>query len=200
MLAPWRRPRRLTWGLRPGEDPGPLEGDELVADPTWQYTHAVTVAADPADVWPWVAQLGQERAGFYSFERLENLVGCRVRNADRIVADWQSPSVGDEVHLHPTAPPLRVAVVDPPRALVLHGAAADVPGTGPDSTWSFHLRPDGPGRTRLIEHGRTRHGTSVADRLFFGTTLIEPIGFVMGREMLLGIRERAECLVTGGAG
>lgn len=56
----------------------------------------------------------------------------------------------------------------------------------------LHVMADGPGRCRLVERGRTVHGTSLVDRLFFSPLLVEPIGFVMSREMLLGIKERAE--------
>lgn len=192
VLAPWRSPWRRSWGARPDELTAVLPGDELIADPTWSYTHAIQVAAPPEAVWPWVAQLGQERGGFASFERLENLFGCRITNADRIVEEWQHPVVGQPVHIHPKAPELHVAIVVPGRSLVLHGAGEDDPRPATDNVWGFHVLPDGAGRSRLIERGRTVHGSGLADRLAFGTALIEPIGFVMGREMLRGIAARAE--------
>ena len=209
VLSPWRRHQRLTWGARPAEVAATLPGDELIPEPTWGYTHAISIDAPAAAVWPWIAQLGQERGGFASFERLENLSGCRIRNADRIVEAWQHPAVGDQVHLHPKAPALHIAALEPGRSLVLRGAAADVTGAGgttgsggragaaggdaptPDNLWAFHLLPDGLTGCRLVERGATVHGTSLQDRLFFGTTLIEPIGFVMSREMLRSIKELA---------
>jgi hypothetical protein len=201
LVAPWRRTWRTRWGAHPADLHRALPGDDLIPGPTWTYTHAISIDAPAARVWPWIAQLGQEHGGFYSYERLENLVGCRIRNADTIVDEWQHPQVGDTVRLHPKAPPLHVAAVDPGRSLVLHGAAAAVapsaaapcdPPTGPDNLWSFHLFDDGPHRCRLVEHGRTVHGARLSERLFFGTTLIEPTGFVMSREMLRAIRSRAE--------
>lgn len=201
LVAPWRRTWRTRWGAHPTELHRELPGNELIPEPTWTYTHAISIDAPASRVWPWIAQLGQEHGGFYSYERLENLVGCRIRNADTLVDAWQHPRVGDTVRLHPKAPPLRVAVVEPGRSLVLHGAAADVAPTatapcdtpsGPDNLWSFHLFDDGPHRCRLVEHGRTVHGGALSERLFFGTTLIEPIGFVMSREMLRAIRSRSE--------
>ena len=66
-----------------------------------------------------------------------------------------------------------------------------------DSLWAFHVLADGPGRCRLVERGKTVHGISLADRLFFSLLLLEPIGFVMSREMLLGIKERAETATAG---
>ena len=192
VVAPWRSRWRRSWGARPEELASVWPGDGLIAEPTWDYTHAISVDAPPETVWPWVAQLGQERGGFASFERLENLFGCRITNADRIVDEWQHPTVGQVVHIHPRAPELHVALVEHGRSLVLRGAADDDPAPATDSLWAFHVVADGPGRSRLIERGRTMHGSSLAERLFFGTALIEPVGFVMGREMLRGLAERAE--------
>ena len=72
-------------------------------------------------VWPWLAQIGQDRGGFYSYEWLENLAGCRMRNADRIHPEWQRREVGEEVMLHPLAPGMPVTIFDPPHALGLAG-------------------------------------------------------------------------------
>ncbi len=83
-------------------------------------TRAISVAVAADDVWPWIAQLGQGRGGFYSYDFLENLVGCDMHNADRVVPEWQSIAVGDDVRLHPDVA-LRVAAVDPGTALVLRG-------------------------------------------------------------------------------
>lgn len=191
LVSPWRRPSRLRWGARPGEPDPSLPGEDLIPDPVWTYTRAIDIDAPTEDVWPWIAQLGQSRGGFYTFERLENLVGCRIVNADEILPGSQTVAVGDEVRLHPDVP-MQVAVVDPGRALVLHGAPGEGAETANDSIWAFHLVPVDGGRCRLLDRGKTTHGPSFRDRLFFSTLLVEPIGFVMGREMLLGIKERAE--------
>ena len=169
-----------------------MPGDDLIPNPNWGYCHAVSVSAPPEMVWPWIAQIGQGRGGFYSFELLENTVGCRIANADMILTDHQDVAVGDEIYLHPTAPPLRVALVEPGRSLVLRGEPVDGSNGENESLWAFHVLTDGPGRCRIVERGRTTHGTSFIDRLSFSPLLVEPIGFVMGREMLLGIKERAE--------
>ncbi|MDH3725559.1 MAG: hypothetical protein OER93_07435, partial [Thermoleophilia bacterium] len=85
VLAPWRRRWRLRWGARPGEPDPSSPGEDLIPDPNWGFTHAVTIAAPPGEVWPWVVQIGQARGGFYSFELLENVFGCRITNADAIL-------------------------------------------------------------------------------------------------------------------
>ena len=80
-------------------------------DAAWEFTHAVSIATDPGAVWPWVVQMGQGRGGFYSFERLQNLLGCQITNTNVILPEYQTLAAGDDFHLHPTAPPLQVAEV-----------------------------------------------------------------------------------------
>lgn len=192
VLAPWRRRWRTRWGAREDEPPPGLPDAELLPSPCWTYVHSISIGAPAASVWPWVVQIGQGRGGFYAFERLENLFGCRITNADTIVPALQRLALGDEIRLHPKAPSLRVVVLEPGRSLVLR--AANEPGAVPDNTWGFHLLDDGPSRCRLLETGRTLHGSSIPDRLFLSPLVIEPAGFVMGREMLQAIKERAEPL------
>lgn len=192
VLAPWRRNWRRRWGARPGEPDPSLPGEDLVPNPMWDYTHAVSIAAPPDRVWPWIAQVGQGRGGFYTFERLENMFGCKITNAEKILPGHQKPAVGDEIRLHPTSPPMVISVLEPGRSLVLRGAPTDRTRPETDNIWAFHVRPEPNGHCRLIERGKTIHGSSFTDRLFFSPMLIEPIGFVMSREMLLGIKERAE--------
>jgi hypothetical protein len=152
-------------------------------------TRAVTVRTAAADVWPWIAQLGQGRGGFYSYDLLENLVGCDMHSADRIVSEWQPIDVGAEVKLHPEVG-LIVAVVEPGRALVLRGGVPMGRTPPPyDFTWAFVLREEPSGRTRLVV--RERYGYS----RWWARFIVEPaelISFVMSQRMLRGIRDRAE--------
>jgi hypothetical protein len=152
-------------------------------------TRTVGIAAPPAAVWPWVAQLGQGRGGFYSYDALENLVGCDIHSADRIMPELQDVTVGDEVHLAPPVA-LGVVVVDPGRALVLRGAAGVGRGEPPyDFTWAFVLRPGRDGGTRRVVRERYRYPAGWA-RL-----MVEPVSvvsWVMTQRMLRGIRDRAE--------
>ena len=92
--------RRLRWGTVGTEATDPLPGDQLVPEPTWSYTLGVSIDASPQDVWPWIAQIGQGRGGFYSYEVLENLVGCKITNTTEVLPDHQHPVVGGEIHLH----------------------------------------------------------------------------------------------------
>jgi hypothetical protein len=183
------RPWQLRWGATDQESDGSLPGDDLIANPDLTATRAITVRTSAEQVWPWIAQLGQGRGGFYSYDALENLVGCNIHSADQIVPEWQDINVGDQVKLHPEVG-LDVAVVEPGRALVLRGG---VPmGTAPppyDFTWAFVLQEQPDGTTRLLVRERYAYTQQWAP------LLVEPVAvvaFVMTQRMLRGIRDRAE--------
>ncbi|MBT8197565.1 MAG: hypothetical protein KJO84_03585, partial [Acidimicrobiia bacterium] len=156
LATPFIGKRRLRWGTVGDEARAQLPGDELVPTPKWSYTLGVDIDAPPEAIWPWIAQIGQGRGGFYTYQTLENMVGCKVRNTTEILTEHQHPTVGDDVYLHPTTPPLRIEVVDPPRALVLFGSPADV-GTEETwgvSTWVFAVAAGTGGRSRFLTRGR----------------------------------------------
>ena len=185
---------RRRWGTQGTEAADPLPGDELVPDPKWAYTLGVGIAAPPEAVWPWIAQVGQGRGGFYTYQTLENMVGCTIRNTTEILPEHQHPEVGDEVRLHPSAPPLRVEIADAPNALVLFGSPADV-GAGESwgmSTWQFAVVPRPGGGSRFLTRGRYDFAPDWKSRLAFGRFPIEAISFVMSRKMMLEIKRLAE--------
>jgi hypothetical protein len=195
------RPWVLHWGAQPDEVTRVLPGDDLVPQPVWASTRALTIAAPSEAVWPWLAQMGQDRAGLYSYEWLENLAGLDFHNADRIHPEWQDIAPGDIVRLAPQQDTLMVAMVEPNYALVwrlLDPGTHQPPspdrapgGFFVDATWAFVLEPHGPDRTRLIQ--RFRFGGRPRSLLGLGyTLLIELPHFVMERRMMLGIRSRAE--------
>jgi hypothetical protein len=166
-----------------------LAGDELISRPDLTATRAITVRAAADHVWPWIAQLGQGRGGFYSYDVLENLVGCDIHSAERIVRAWQSIAVGATVHLHPDVA-LKVARVDRGRVLVLRGGIPIWRVPAPyDFTWTFALRGQSDGTTRLLVRERYEYSRRWA-RLVVAP--VELVSFVMSRRMLRGIRDRAE--------
>ena len=112
------RPRLLRWGATEEETEEPLPGDDLIAHPHLVATRAIAIHAPSADVWPWIAQLGQGRGGFYSYDFLENLLGCHIHSADRVVPEWQQVSVGEQVKLAPEVS-LTVGVMERGRSLVV---------------------------------------------------------------------------------
>jgi hypothetical protein len=183
------RPWQLRWGATDQERDATLAGDDLIANPDLVATRAITVPAVAEQVWPWIAQLGQGRGGFYSYDALENLVGCDIHSADRVVPQWQDLKVGDQVKLHPEVG-LGVAVVEPGRALVLRGGVPMGAVPPPyDFTWAFVLRERPEGTTRLLVRERYAYTKRWAP------LLVEPVAvvaFVMTQRMLRGIRDRAE--------
>ena len=180
---------QLRWGATGEERAATLAGDDLIANPDLTATRAITVHAGADHVWPWIAQLGQGRGGFYSYDALENLVGCDIHSADRIVPTWQDIKVGDQVKLAPQVG-LDVAVVEQGRALVLRGGVPMGAVPPPyDFTWAFVLREQPDGTTRLLVRERYAYTGRWAP------LLVEPVAvvaFVMTQRMLRGIRDRAE--------
>jgi hypothetical protein len=199
-------PRLRRWGATAEEVSRRLAGDELVADPLYVTTHAVTVRAPAEAVWPWLVQIGQNRGGFYTYDALENLAGLKVRSADRIHPEWQDLRAGEDyLTLDPDETmKMAVAVFDPPRAFVVRSGAPGEPPQEAGSlfrgemawTWGFYLEPASPGETRLIIRSRAswRRTVPAAFAQAFG---LEPVHFIMEEGMLRGIRDRAERAASG---
>jgi len=188
LATPFLRRRRIRWGATDEELRRAFPGDSLVPRPRWEFLHAITVEAPAEAVWPWIAQIGQARAGFYSFQILENVLGCRIENADAIHAEWQAVAVGEPVKLHAKAPPLKLALVEPGHALVLHGDL----GPQVNVSWAFVVEPIDGSRSRLFSRDRADYGRGLLTQVGYGPWLVEPLSFAMDRKMLRGIKWRAE--------
>ena len=185
-------PLRVTvsaMGATLEESEGRLPGDELIATADLSATRAITIRASTAEVWPWIAQLGQGRGGFYSYDFLENLVGCDIHSSRRIVPEWQDVRVGDQVSFAPGIG-LAVALVEPGQSLVLRGGVPIGKAPPPyDSTWTFALRDDPNGTTRLLVRERYAYSRPWARFIVVPTGVLSS---VMSRKMLRGIKKRAE--------
>jgi hypothetical protein len=188
VLHPWL----MNWGATAEEQRMSLPGDDPRDPPSAYFTRAITIEAPPAVVWQWLLQIGQDRAGFYSYTWLENLTGANIHNGDELRPEWQQRAVGDRV---PMARPdlweprlgeamyLRIVAAEPGRMI------ANLPGR-------FVLLPLGDGATRLLlrepigppgdEAGQSTLGTAVSWLAW------DPVHFVMEQRMLRGIKERAE--------
>ncbi len=180
-LHPWF----MNWGATPAEQRMVLPGDELLADPSFRFTRAITIHAPVSAVWRWVVQIGQDRAGFYSNTWLENLTGANIHNAETIHAEWQQRSIGDRVLL--ARPDLfggffaegaqtRIVALEQERMI------ANIPGR-------FVLQPIDSESTRVFL--RESIPSTFAGRTI-NALVWDPMHFVMQQRMLRGIKERAE--------
>jgi hypothetical protein len=158
-----------------------LPGDELVAGAKIGWNHASTIRADPADIWPWLVQLGCRRAGWYGYEGLDN---GGVPSAERIVPELQRVQAGD---IFPVAPRARdrfvVRVAEPGRALVPGVDAGQV-------SWAFVLEPAGETSSRLLTRSRGTSGRVALGLML--TVFWHRLGFGMQRRQLLNRKRLVE--------
>jgi hypothetical protein len=196
----------LRWGATSMEVRRSMPGDGLVPRPRQTYTRAVTILAAAADVWPWLAQMGQGRGGLYSYDRLEDLFGLGIRSADQIVPELQRLAVGDMIRLAPEpGPTFTVQTVQPGRMLVLLARndletgesfelGAGLPSKYVNVSWVFVLEAHADEFTRVIVRQRLDYDPSLASRLMWH--IMEPINFIMERKMLLNLKRRAESVAA----
>ena len=197
-------PELLRSGATPEEGGRPLPGDDLVPRPMWEATRAVTIDAPPAEVWPWVAQMGYGRGGWCGWNPLDR----EDTGASRLLADVPPPGVGDFWLDGPgcdeTKGAWKVQAVEPPRTLVLHSVRdpvtgreldpAEKPHLFIDTAWAFHLDQIAPRRTRVLARTRVHVEPRWA---------IHPLKWmgggdtVMQRRLLDGIKVRVETTARG---
>jgi hypothetical protein len=185
-----------------------LAGDSMVPNPRFSTTRAITIEASTEEVWPWLVQMGHRRGGFYSYDRLLNLVGLHVRTADRIHAELQRLTVGDPVLMVPEGwcglaaeshPTYVVASILTAHHVVLHRVVpmTERRPTAFESSWALVLVSLNTRRCRLVMRrrigGKTRRG---AVRVLFEA----PIHALLERGMLRGIKARAESRARRGYG
>jgi hypothetical protein len=194
------RPRMLRWGAVDDELLQTFPGDDLVPNARIDATHAVTIHATPARIWPWLVQIGQGRGGFYTYDWIENIAGLNIHSTERILPEYQDLQVGDRVPLAPDGTGLQVAILEAEKTLALHsdtrsGAIGGLPAMRPGDylagLWAFHLVEVEPGLTRLVERFKVDWNPGLVNSLAYHIFL-EPVSFVMERGMLLGIQQRAE--------
>ncbi|MGZ4597219.1 MAG: hypothetical protein ACXV3V_09865 [Actinomycetes bacterium] len=189
-----------TYGSTRQERAARLPGDDIVAEPRVQTDHAVTIDAPPSAVWPWLVQMGWGRGGWYTARWVDRLLfPANGPSADRVVPELQDIAVGTFI---PDGPPetecgLHVVDLQPGRALVLR-STSHLPKSWRDRavldwSWAFVLRPLDDGR-RTRYHFRSRWVTEPWWFSLGGWLAIVPADFLMSRDHLQGVRERAENL------
>jgi hypothetical protein len=169
----------LTWGATDLENVR-LPGDELLEDADGVATRAIDIAAPPAHVWPWIAQMGPApRGGAYTYDWIENFLGLDMHSVDHVLPKFQHPEIGDTIGYGSNR--MRVERVEPEQVLAWRSEDGKW-------VWTFVIQ-ELEGGTRLVSRNRFRLPTVVA-RL--GMIPMEPASLVMERKMLRGIKQRAE--------
>jgi hypothetical protein len=171
----------------------PLPGDELVPNPTHITTRAITIHASPGEIWPWLVQMGQDRAGFYTHNWVEKLLQSGIPDVHELHSEWQELRVGNLMRTsresrkgHPLG--WTIELVEPGRVLVLHTPSL------PAGTYDFILYPLQEGGSRLLVRDRAvwRWWQAPLRLLLF-----EPLHGYMETGVLQGIKQRVE--MTGEA-
>lgn len=182
------RPRLVRWGATVTEEGAPLPGDELVERPTHVTTRAITIAAPARAIWPWLRQMGQDRAGFYSHNWVERLLWSGIPDVHELHPEWQVLHAGDLVRTNRELRPGHplgwvVALIVPDRLLVLRSRNL------PAGTYSYVLEPLPGDATRLLLRDRMVWRWWQAP---FRLLVFEPLHAYMQTGQLEGIKGRAE--------
>ncbi len=182
------RPLLLDWGAAKDEAERQMPGDDILRDATLQATRAITIDARPERIWPWIVQMGpRPRAGAYTYDWIERLLGIDIENKDRILPEFQHLEAGEFLGFNEKGNGLLVREIQPERFLVLQWVPQQ-------STWTFGLYPE-DGKTRLVSRNRIAGSGPL---FWLGMVGFMEIGsLVMERKMLLGIKQRAERMSRG---
>jgi hypothetical protein len=180
----WVRRRILNWGATAAEEEAQLPGDELLEHADGVATRAITIDAPASAVWPWIAQMGPSpRGGAYTYDWIENLLGLDMHSTDHVLPEYQHPQVGDTLGYGKNR--MRFERVEPERVLATRSDDGNW-------AWSFVL-DEHEGKTRLISRNRFRLPTLAAK---IGMLPMEPASLVMERNMLRGVKRRAQRLAA----
>ena len=176
------RPWQLRWGATDEEVARAMSGDDVVKQPTFNATRAVTIQARPEEIWPWLVQIGITRAGWYSYDWLDNL---GKPSAQRILPQFQQVAVGDLVPLSPDGKQgMGVKAFEPNQWMLWWDKKGEM-------TWYWGLYPQDDSQTRMITRVRMHYRWLKPSILF--SLLVEFTDIAMMRKCMLGIKQRAEC-------
>jgi hypothetical protein len=196
--SPLVRRWHMRWGATDVEVAGPMPGDEIVSRAQFNATRSITIDAPQEQVWPWIAQLGYRRGGFYTYDQVDN---AGEPSADRIIEEYQDLKVGDLIPMwhesHGRSIAYKVDSFDAPRWMLwVHRPREN---EEPDSTWSWRLNELPTGATRLVTRMKQDYRWATPRLALFNLVLMEFGDFAMERRMLKGIKVRAERLKRDGS-
>jgi len=180
------RPAQLHWGATTEEIARSMPGDELVPAPSFLATRAITIEANPQTIWPWIAQMGYRRAGFYGYDLIENIGSEKgIRSADKIIPGLQNPKTGDELPIS-GVDSMYFGQVAPESYLIWRGRA-----TPSDGSFAWALYPIDTNHTRLVCRARLHyHWASLG--LLSLDLFTEFTDHVAVPKILTGIKTRVE--------
>jgi hypothetical protein len=179
------RPLQLRLGATREEVEGVMPGDDLVSNPTFLATRAITIQGRPEDIWPWIVQMGYDRAGYYGYDLIENIGSKKgIRSEESIVPELQHPKPGDLMPISSVAH-LIFGTIEPDRYLIWQSEV--IPH---DGAFTWALYPIDEGHTRLVSRIRLRyHWTSPALVLDLFTEFADHVAVP---KILAGVKDRTE--------
>jgi hypothetical protein len=178
------RPWAINWGATEDEINRSMPGDQMLQNPTFSATRAVTIKAQPEEIWPWIVQFGYKKAGMYCYDWFDN---DGVPSAERILPEYQKLKVGDLIPLSAFLW-VRVVELNPSRSMLWIFPEGSGPWT--NSTWAWELHQRDAQHTRLLTRLRVRTD-SVISRI-----MLDFFEIVMMRKSMLGIKQRAESMAA----
>ncbi len=196
LVSPLVRSWHLRWGATRDEVRGEMPGDDVVRRAQFNATRAVTIDAPPEQVWPWIVQLGYGRAGFYTYDLIDN---ASQPSAETILEAYQHPAVGDLMPMFKEKKDLAIAytVTAFESNQWMVWVHRPHPTEIPDSTWTWRLTPVPGGKTRLVTRMKQAYRWATPGLAMFNLVLMEMGDFAMERRMLMGIKRRAELARPG---
>ncbi len=203
IIRPWYK----SWGSKGFESEISLPGDEQMLSPKVIVNRSIQISAPPEKVWSWLIQIGYQRAGWYSYDSLENAVGVAEfvdgHSSTRIIPELQTLQVGDSIPAAPE-PYLKFEVIhlSSPESMVLEAHINPITGKNLNEKekssgiwmrqiWSFYLAETQDRNTHLIVRSRIDYGPELIMKPL-SWFIIEPAHFIMEQKMLKGIKYRAE--------
>jgi len=180
ILRPWQ----LRWGATDEEIERPMPGDNIVGNPSFNATRAVTVHAPAENIYPWIVQMGVTRAGWYSYDVLDNLARP---SAESILPEHQNTQVGDVIAMSPDGKQgMQVKDFSKNNWMLWWDNIGD-------SSWVWEIYPEGETCSRLVTRVQVKYRWFSPAILFH--LIIEFFDILMMRKCMLSIKRRAEAML-----